>query len=131
MLVAKAPLEVLSLAWPDELSGLLLVRARIVVVGLNRRHSAARRHFSFWHEVGHYLMHHRTRANPPLPCRASPSKPLPAYEREANAFAACVTMPREWVERLFGTEPGLDALARRFHVSPQAMARRLRELGYD
>jgi hypothetical protein len=32
------------------------------VIGLNRRHSPERRHFSFWHEVGHYYLH-RTRAS--------------------------------------------------------------------
>lgn len=50
-------MEVMVIDWPEELSGVLLLREQRAVTGLNGRYSRERRHFTFWHEVGHYLRH--------------------------------------------------------------------------
>ena len=61
MMVAQAPIEVMVLDWPAGLDGMLLVRDGQATIGLNSRHTPARRHFTFWHEVGHYVLHARYR----------------------------------------------------------------------
>ena len=51
---------------------------------------------------------------------------------DANAFAAVLLMPAKWVREAFNRQPfdlteddGLEKLARKFKVSPQAMTYRL------
>ena len=127
MLVACAPVDVLSLDWPLELSGVLLVKSKRAFIGLNRHHSSPRRHFSFWHEVGHYLLHAPRGL---MRCASAPAwGRFHTLEREANLFASRLTMPEDWVLRLLPESATLTALARRFHVTPSAMERRLREVG--
>ncbi|MBI3743923.1 MAG: ImmA/IrrE family metallo-endopeptidase [Chloroflexi bacterium] len=52
-----------------------------------------------------------------------------AREREANAFAAAITMPADWLARELDESQDFDALARRFKVSRSALTLRLEELG--
>ena len=115
--------------WPVELSGVLVLRAGRVLIGLNRSHSPVRRHFSFWHEVGHYLLHRGSWQV----CQAGDGRPKEngavSPEREADAFATSLLMPDDWVRACSAEMRELSALARRFGVSPRAMARRLQELG--
>ena len=126
LLIVHAPIDVKSMDWPAELAGILVMRRNRAVIGLNRRHSQARRHFSFWHEVGHYLLHRPALRACGLSAASGPSD---AGEREADAFAANMLMPEHWVRAFGPGEPDLFRLARRFHVSMGAMARRLAELG--
>jgi Zn-dependent peptidase ImmA (M78 family) len=132
LLLAEAPIEVWLEAWPEELAGLLVVRSGGATIGLNGRHPAARRHFTFWHEVGHYVLHATGRRLPRSwqggPCSGEPGSEV---EREADAFAACVLMPQAWLSQSLPEAGGATALARRFMVSRTAMERRLRELGLD
>ena len=134
LLVAKAPIEVMVLDWPPDLDGVLLVRSssttgiRRAVIGLNGRHIAARRHFTFWHEVGHYLLHARMGWRG-RPCAVGLGGAGPALEIEADAFAAQVLMPGPWIVRARTEAPDLLTLAELFMVSSTAMERRLRELG--
>ena len=126
LLLAYAPIDVLVEDWPSELSGVLLLRSGRAVIGINARHSPARRHFTFWHEVGHFLLHAPHAVGGHVDCEAG--RPTSA-EREADAFAAAVLMPPEWVRRAHDQSQRRGQLARQFHVSEAAMARRLRELG--
>ena len=129
LLMISAPFDVLNMDWPDELAGILLLRHGRAVIGLNRSHSAARRHFSFWHEVGHYLMHASRGADAklamPAPCGGRDDS---GREREANIFAAHVLMPAAWVRRLHAEGLPDFVMARRFGVTPLALRRRLGEL---
>ncbi len=131
MLVALAPIDVVAMEWPDDLSAVLVLRGRGAVIGLNRRHSPGRRHFSFWHEVGHYLLHRTRLERGPLSCSHAPHQRRlePALEREADSFAVNLMMPAQWVRRSLEDRPSVAALARDFGVTPRAMQRRLRELG--
>ena len=116
-LLVSGRVEVLLWDWPAEVDGMLAIRQGRAHIGLNRSHPYGRRHFTFWHEIGHWLLHAGAG------CGADEAR-----EAEANAFAAQVLMPREWVLRLRGE--GLDArsLARAFGVTLAALERRLWEL---
>ena len=51
-------------------------------------------------------------------------------ERLCNYFAACLLMPRSWVKRDWCSgRQNISRLARRYHVSREAMRTRLSELG--
>lgn len=51
-------------------------------------------------------------------------------ERVCDYFAACLLMPREWIEQDWSSGlQGIEELARRYHVSKEAMTTRLSELG--
>lgn len=129
LLLAYAPIDVVHVDWPQDLAGVLVLRDGRVLIGLNRRHSAGRRHFSFWHEVGHYVLHRGGRPDgSAIACGSLPSD-SPHAEREADAFATEVLMPEAWVRNSRREARDVAAMARRLRVSPQAMARRLRELG--
>jgi Zn-dependent peptidase ImmA (M78 family) len=99
------------------------------IIGLNRRHSPGRRHFSFWHEVGHYVLHRRAALHGPLAClQAKGETAFPSMEREADRFAASVLMPEDWVRRAHAEGGSPERLAKQFAVTRQAMTRRLAEL---
>lgn len=133
-LLAQGSVEILLLEWPNEVAGMLALHEGKAYIGLNSRHPFGRRHFTFWHEVGHWLLHtgrfkEAARADPSrfLGCMAGGTLSLP--EQEANIFAAHVLMPSTWVRRLYGVSPDARSLARAFAVTPRAMQRRLWELG--
>ena len=111
---------------------MLALRGGGLFIGLNARHSPQRRHFSFWHEVGHYLLHtDAPRAGGSSVSRTCfESLPIDGVEREADCFAADLMMPREWVGRMLSEGLDLSTMARRFGVTQQALARRLDELGF-
>lgn len=133
-LLAGGSVEILLLEWPDEVAGMLALREGTAYIGLNARHPFGRRHFTFWHEVGHWLLHtgrsSAYRAADPGPfrdCLGSGARSGP--EQEANTFAAQVLMPSAWVRRLYAESPDIRGLAEAFAVTPRAMQRRLWELG--
>ncbi len=128
MLVALEPIEVIVRDWPDDLSAMLLLQGGRAVIGLNRRHSPERRHFSFWHEVGHYLLH-RASGSRTLCSLSTQGASSHHAERAADRFAVDVLMPRDWVTRLHPGASTVHDLARRFGVTTWAMSRRLGELG--
>jgi Zn-dependent peptidase ImmA (M78 family) len=102
------------------------VRPRWVVL-LNMSEPPVRRRFSLMHEFKHilddpfieYLYPHRTDAERHRHA-----------EHVADAFAACVLMPKRLVKRLWGQGVhDFDDLAVRFEVSTAAMRYRVQELG--
>lgn len=96
-------------------------------IGVNRNVYWARRRFSVTHEIGHAVLNH-----PPVNAcygeGAGPKRPR-IYDREADSFAAELLMPRLFLSREWFRYSD-DALAKRYHVSNQAMEIRLRELGF-
>ena len=144
LFVTLASIQVVLADWPADLDGVLLLRDGRATIGLNRNQAPARRHFTFWHEAGHYLMHVRRQSAtssrevrsegngwPGVPCATAMPGARLACEAEANEFATQVLMPKPWVERLLPETGDLQTMARRFRVSPAAMDRRLRELGKE
>jgi Zn-dependent peptidase ImmA (M78 family) len=119
-----------------DISGMLFRDEGRAVIGVNSRHAPTRQRFTVAHEIGHLEMHKGqpvyidrfVRVN----MRDGQSTP---EERQANAFAAELLMPRSLVpgeidkvlaKRQDLTLPELvSALAERFQVSPAAMQYRL------
>lgn len=125
----------------DETSGMLLRDDDRALMAVNVNHHENRQRFTVSHELGHYLLHKdmpsvfvddllvHFRAN-------RKSRRFDPREREANEFAACLLMPREFLRDDLSHGPidisdddAVRSLARRYKVSPQALTIRLMSLG--
>jgi Zn-dependent peptidase ImmA (M78 family) len=126
-------------AFEGDISGMLYRDGDTAVIGVNSRHATTRQRFTVAHECGHLLMHKGqpvyidrfVRVN----WRAGESH---REEREANAFAAELLMPRDLIKTELARvakvrQPTLRDvaadLAGRFRVSEEAMTYRLTNLG--
>lgn len=132
----------LRLPGRDGLSGLLLQRKGHTICVVNRDHHINRRRFTIAHEIGHYLLHPRQESfiDPDFSLAARDnmsSEGVDPQEIEANAFAAELLMPGEWLLNEVRRPHELDVfedatikhLAQRYGVSVQAMTLRLTNLG--
>jgi Zn-dependent peptidase ImmA (M78 family) len=129
-------------------SGFILRDGRQTIIGVNTLTSRRRQRFTIAHEVGHLLLHegrplivdHSVRVNLRDEVSAMASD---VEEIQANAFAAALLMPREFLlERLglyvtkvqnsaksLSREDLIGQLGREFDVSAEAMGYRLINLG--
>ena len=117
----------------DGISGGLYRRPDGPVIGVNSQHHPNRQRFTIAHEIGHLVLHESEDYFVDRVFRrdANSSAAVDEVEIEANKFAAALLMPsrfvREEVARL--AEPlrseDVEALARIFRVSQQAMTLRL------
>jgi Zn-dependent peptidase ImmA (M78 family) len=142
-LIAKEiGLEIKAQDLGDNVSGVLFIDKGKGVIGYNPSESPVRRRFTIAHEVGHYVLH---RLNKELfvdhkqfkaVFRDSESSTGEfAQEREANAFAAALLMPRDLLIKEIENTPFdlggddlISGLAKIFRVSTQAMAYRMANL---
>lgn len=154
--VTKAPVDVEAIAnnlgievvytdpKDDDLSGFILHDASTGrrVIGVNKRHAPNRRRFTVGHEVGHATLHpltelHVDRVIFRVKLRDQTSATGEDLdEREANLFAAELLMPITLLQDAVEEHGDLDeaaveALAKQFEVSAQAMTIRLGYLGYN
>ena len=118
-------------------SGVLVRNNGVVVIGVNRAHSKTRQRFTAAHELGHALLHGDTDIHHDAGFQVNfrsdlSSKGTDAMEIEANHFAACLLMPREFLEAdpdafLVDVEDStaVASLARIYGVSAHAMSLRL------
>lgn len=124
----------------EDISGVIVVKNGKGKIGYNPNDIEERRRFTIAHELGHYLLHRDQmdmfvdKAYYALRDKNS-SKGEYKMEREANAFAAALLMPRSLlVNEIKKTnfdladEKSLNQLARKFKVSTQAMSFRLANL---
>lgn len=149
--VSKAPVDVLALAedehirvvyqeLDDNVSGMLVRTEEETVIGVNVRHHSNRQRFTLAHELAHHHLH----ADRPtvyvdgmmVHFRGEDLKGSEPIEMEANAFAAALLMPEEFLReslqnRTFDMfdEPAVRKLAQQYKVSVQALTIRLMELG--
>lgn len=127
----------------DNVSGFLYRDASQIVIGVNTHHAPVRRNFTTAHELGHLLLHDQEQLHIDHDFRVRlrddrSSEGIDEAEREANFFAASLLMPRAFLEAdLSGQEyvdllddDSLRELARKYGVSTQALAIRLKSLGY-
>lgn len=110
------------------------------IIGVNSKHSLSRKRFTIAHELGHMLLHPTNGVHVDeavIQMRDSrASEGTDEQEIESNRFAAELLMPREFLEADFQTmgaihaddEDAMARLAKRYGVSPQAMAIRLSSL---
>jgi Zn-dependent peptidase ImmA (M78 family) len=133
--------EVVEIRDNSTSSGMVARDGARIIIGVNMLHHENRRRFTIAHEIGHMLLH----ADQPLIVdndglsligRRQEGEST-VRETEANAFAAALLMPEDWVQRALGAheiavdaDDRIAALAKKFGVSQQAMMFRLINLGY-
>lgn len=127
----------------DDVSGMLIRHGEgPAVVAVNVRHHENRQRFSISHELGHFLMHQDQPSvfvdDLLVHFRAETgNKTYDPREAEANAFAASLLMPRDFLTEDLQRKPidvsddtAVRSLARRYGVSVQALTIRLANLGF-
>lgn len=106
------------------------------VIYVNKNDSAARQAFTIAHELGHWLMHQSQLSTEPDKYAILYRKPLGVanpdpIEKQANAFAACLLVPRDMLER-YRKDSSINELAAIFGVSTDVIGYRLKhESGED
>lgn len=125
----------------DDVSAMLFRDGANTVIGVNAAHAHTRQRFSIAHECGHLKLHKgQLYVDARVNFRnAVSSKAIDPEEIEANAFAAELLMPEEFIlveiEKVVGKRKTHDAeivtaeLSKIFEVSRQAMEIRLTNLG--
>ncbi|WP_246281898.1 ImmA/IrrE family metallo-endopeptidase [Fodinicola acaciae] len=135
--------EGITVAYEDvgraDVSGMFYRQRDTAVIVVNRDHSSHRQRFTIAHEIGHARLHDSdTFLDGLATLRFRDGKSATGTdieEREANAFAAALLMPAEWVRDRFlglvsahratGEDQAISQLAGHFDVSEQAMRFRL------
>lgn len=128
-----APLE-------EDLSGMAYIKDGVGIIGVNALHHPNRQRFSAAHELAHHVLHdqqirqavHVDKGIRVLFRDDVSSLGTEPMEIEANAFASELLIPSELLAAALEgggvdleDEAGVEALARRFRVSPSAMRFRL------
>jgi Zn-dependent peptidase ImmA (M78 family) len=127
----------------DDISGLMVVKDDKALIAVNKNHRPNRQKFSIAHECGHYFLHRNSSRSffdehTVLFRDAASSQGIDPLEIEANAFAAELLMPREYLEKYIRNNPisvfeeggeEFQKMANYFGVSQQALAIRLTRLG--
>lgn len=122
----------------QELSGMAYIKDGQPIIGVNSLHHPHRQRFTIAHEIAHLVLHrdyisanvHVDKAFKLLrdPVAATGTD---ALEIEANAFAAELLMPMDWLKEAMALEGELDdeasilAVSRKFKVSKSAIQNRL------
>lgn len=96
------------------------------IVHLKESDTIARRRFTLFHEVFHVLAHDN-KTTPVFKKRGITQGSF--NELLADAFAAYILMPREWVEEKWADVKDLDEMVKIFDVPKPAMCIRLKRLG--
>jgi len=126
----------------DSVSGLLVIKANLITVGVNKSHHPNRQRFTIAHELGHFLLHGQETKifvddGPVVLFRnLASSEGTQRQEIEANIFAAALLMPEDIIREQLALQP-IDAfddmsvkhLAGQFGVSVRAITIRLTKLG--
>lgn len=128
----------------EDVSGLLYRKpGSDPVIGVNSSNSLVRQRFTIAHELGHLELHKGKELILDRLVRvnfrdSTSSQATDAEEMEANAFAACLLMPKHALQeqmeiyvrrKRVRDEQVVEGLARDFKVSRQAMEFRLINLG--
>jgi Zn-dependent peptidase ImmA (M78 family) len=115
----------------------------VITINPYKNSYSPRRRFTIAHEIGHYCLHSNSGKSEFVDSLKSMSRTesyWDKHESEANAFAAQLLMPREWVvhlgskvvESLNPSEPLIESFIRKmaeiFDVSHKSMEYRLKNL---
>jgi Zn-dependent peptidase ImmA (M78 family) len=140
-ILEKLAIELREMDLPDDVSGILLRDGDRKVVVVNAKHPGHRQRFTIAHEIGHLVLHPGQDVHVDdgfrINLRDGRSASADDVEEvEANAFAANLLMPLEWVRSAmrsdsidFNDDSEIRRLADQFKVSTQAMLIRLTTLG--
>ncbi len=118
----------------DDFSGILIRKDGKALIGVNSNESHVRQRFTVAHELGHFILHPQKEAFVDYRDNQKDIMRTPR-EKQANAFAAALLMPRtrliKDVKTKFKTgiyEEDLAELADEYEVSIEAMKYRLLNL---
>jgi len=115
----------------NEISGLLVLKNDRAAIGIDSNQGPKRKRFTIAHELGHYFLHREVKRTfiDEVFTRSGDSNQI---EREANAFAASLLMPKDLVERAIDSQgwaqiddEHIEKLADWFNVSGISMTYRL------
>ncbi len=124
-----------------DVSGLFVMKNDKSYIRYNNTESEHRQRFTIAHELGHFMLHKEDKPlfvdkNEKILYRNFDSSTGEIKkEREANAFAAALLMPRFLLKQAISNTPDntenvISYLAEQFNVSEQAMSFRLSNIGY-
>ena len=142
-LAKKLNIKLIAEDLDDDVSGFfVLTDNNLPVITYSTKGGDKRARFTIAHEIGHFLMHSKEQPifidkTPKILFRNSASSTGEIFkEKEANAFAAALLMPKDLIERVIinapdDVEKAIKYLANEFGVSEQAMTFRLSNLGYS
>jgi Zn-dependent peptidase ImmA (M78 family) len=124
----------------EEISGLLVLQGSTGTIGYNSKHSKKRQRFTIAHELGHYVLHREKEnffVDKDFLVKYRSSKSYNSdeirLEQQANAFAAAILMPKNFIMEYLLAEKYkdysesaiIDEMASKFDVSVLAMTYRL------
>lgn len=124
----------------EDLSGMAYIKDGVGIIGVNALHHPNRQRFSAAHELGHHVLHaseisqavHVDKGIRVLFRNDVSALGTEPMEVEANAFASELLIPEDLLASVLEgegvdleDEAAIEALARRFRVSPAAMRFRL------
>ena len=124
-----------------ELSGMIYVKEGVPIIGVNSLHHPNRQRFTLAHELGHLQLHremitsniHVDKNFPALTRDQNSATEAERIEIEANQFASELLMPSTFINDILrgqqfdiDDDGPLEALAKRFRVSRQALEYRIR-----
>jgi len=135
-------LNIVDFQFENDIAGALVIEKDIGTIGINPSNSPQRRRFTIAHELGHYLMHRVGNEffvdkDFLVKWRNSASSSYSEIEKyqeiEANAFAAAILMPKNFIVaemekpemKSLAEAQLINKLASRFKVSMIAMSYRL------
>jgi len=121
----------------DEISGILIRKNGVALIGVNNTESHVRQRFTIAHELGHFMLHPAKDAF--VDYRDNQAGVIRnSKERQANMFAASFLIPRKQITSdvrkiskggIFESE--IESLAKKYDVSKEAMNYRLINLGLN
>ena len=124
----------------EELSGMAFIKNGVGIIGVNALHHPNRQRFSAAHELAHHILHaeyitevmHVDRGHRVLHRDELAAQGTDPLEKDANAFASELLMPRQFLIDTVGDtgidmddDGAIETLARKFKVSTSAMRNRL------
>lgn len=137
----KLGVDVNSIDMDDNISGLFVIKNGKAFIRYNKNQKNNKRNrFTIAHELGHYVLHKhfqliidKDRQEKVMYRDNNSSSGDMHREREANAFAASLLMPKfileEEIEKIPKDVNIIPFLANKFKVSEQAMSIRLSNMG--
>lgn len=149
--VSRAPVQVEQIAknlgasifyrdFDENVSGLLIRQGNSAVIGVAKQQSKERQRFTIAHELGHLSLHEAEEIHIDKQFRVHfrskmSSTAADVREIEANAFAANLLMPKDFlardvakIEMDFEDPENIQMLSDKYGVSSQAMTFRLMNL---
>ena len=127
----------------EELSGMIYIKGRSPIIGVNSLHHPNRKRFTIAHEIAHLMLHrhliadhvHIDKRFPVLMRDVNSETGNRRMEMEANRFAAELLMPSFLLSAMLkkngfdiDDDSPMEQLSRKFRVSKQALGYRIRNI---